>query len=289
MSGRSDDRRHADREGDAVARYVADELLSLWHMLPAALAQDLVVSDVKTSGTKGSTASPSPVNAEVSEVLTLIEVDVWELGSEIAGRLGIRWSQPDAPRTVAAVIDALPQWRVGVASRDPELAASITRALETWCAKARQAMGLHLRDSVLQVLCPDHRGTKPTRLRKLGNRSVVHPTLLAGPPPEALRPTLTGPLCDWPGVDCPHQSCTEIRTGGAGRIVTDAGRPTDWVRRGDGTVAWLSEDGAPGVTWAETGTLRCPTCARQWSKLWEKRLLAVQLADLGDSLPTGAA
>jgi hypothetical protein len=255
---------------DAVADQ-AQELGMLWRIMPDALARDTAGlsagSDRQPSG--GSKGSGAGANLEVIEIAAIVETNIHKFAAEAVPLLRL---DPGKFRDTQAVIEAIPDWHRALAAAGYPLARYLRGDLQSWLGMVRRAIGLTRRDQLLGAICPNHRTTRPTELRQVGAEAVIAETLLNGPPAGAWR--RPGPTC----VICDHDSCDEIR-----RLYTKAGR-TDWqLIRGD--VVWRSHTNEPAFTWRSSAEIRCPFCKETWSTLTERRLLAAQLAALGDERP----
>jgi hypothetical protein len=260
----------ADPLMDAVADQ-AQELGMLWQIMPAALARDTAGpaagSDRQPTG--GSKGSGAGANLEVIEIVGVVEPGVHEFAAEAVQLLRL---DPRKYRDTQSIIDAIPDWHRALAAAGYPLARHLRADLKSWLGMVRRAIGMTRRDQMLGAICPNHRDTRPTDLRQVGAEAVIARSLLNGPPPVAWR--RPGPTC----VTCDHDSCDELR-----RLHTKAGR-SDWqlIR---GVVVWRSLTSEPAFTWRSSAEISCPFCKQTWSTLTERRLLAAQLAALGDERP----
>jgi hypothetical protein len=252
---------------------LADELLTLWRVMPAALARDsagVLTGDRHAKG--AAKGSPATVNVAVVDAAALIETGLYDVAAQAVRMLNL---ERDILGSVDRIIDALPDWHRSLAGRGQPLAAHIRGDLHRWVAHARTAIGTRRRDEPLGSLCPHHRAEKPTPLRVLGSIAVIAPSLLAGPPKP--RRLLIGPAC----TECAHHRCAWIRER---RLIDGQGRATDWVLAGDGQPWWLGAAGDRAFTWEEDKVIRCPHCRASWKTVAEKRMLALMLRQLGDQV-----
>ena len=265
---------------------MAAELLTLWRVLPHAVARDSngqiscdQAGDRQQSGaTSGSSAT---VNLAVVDAQVLVETGLTAFAAEAVPILNLDRRHRD----VAELIAALPDWHraLDASPHGQPLAAQLAsekKGLPSWLRTVRLAIRVQLPDKPLGHECPDHRD-RPGQLLVEGAESQIAASLLAGPP-DHLR-LLAGATCA-PGIyvdDCDHATCQTIRDS---RIVDDRGRPIDWVYRASQAM-WSSLEGELAFTWRQSGTVRCPKCKRTWTTSSERRMLARELAALGDKRP----
>jgi len=264
---------------------MAAELLTLWRVLPHAVARDSngqisrdQAGDRQQSG--AASGSSATVNLAVVDAQVLVETGLTVFAAEAVPILNLERRHRD----VAELVAALPDWHraLDASPHGQPLAAQLAsekKGLPSWLRTVRLAIRVQLQDKQLGHLCPDHRD-RPGQLLIQGAESQLAASLLAGPPGH-LR-ILAGPTCA-PGicVECEHLTCHAIRDS---RIVDNRGRPLDWVMRA-GEAMWSSVAGELAFTWRESGTVRCPKCKRAWTTLGERRMLARELAALGDKRP----
>jgi hypothetical protein len=256
---------------------LAEELLVLWQAMPSALAADSAGVLTGDRHAKGAVeGSPSPANTTVIDSAARIETGLYQVAAEAVRILN---EDRAKQRTPYSIIAALPEWHRALAAKAQPLAKHIVRDLEGWMRDARGAIGTRRPDRELGPMCPEHRDTKPAPLLEVGAVATLARSLLDGPPPMRF---LIGPVCPR-GLyaECGHESCGVIRTC---RVVLERGRISDWVYSpSEGGLVWLAYDGSTAWTWEKTRTVRCPKCRKEWRSTSELRMLARELAALGES------
>lgn len=261
----------------------AAELGTLWRALPYAVARDSrgqlskdKAGDRQSAGAAG--GSSATVNIAVVDAQALVETGLSGFAAEAVPILNLE----RVHRPAQSLIEALPDWHRALAASQhgQPLAKQLRRWLPSWLTSVRLAVRVQEPDVPLGPLCPEHRDTAPGKLLIVGARATLARSLLDGPPDPIL--LVAGPACP-PGIytdDC-HEVCGLIRES---RIVDGHGRPTDWVWRDDAP-AWSSLTGDLAWTWQHTAAVRCPKCKKRWVTAGERRILARELAALGDKRP----
>lgn len=271
-----------DQQDQADVVDQAAELAALWRALPYALARDErgqlskdKAGDRQSNG--AANGSAATVNLAVVDAQTMVEIGVSEFAAEAVRILNLDRGH----RPTYGVITAIPDWHRALAGSEhgQPLSKQLRRRLRSWLTTVRLAVRIQEPDVPLGPVCPDHRDdTVPAcKLMIEGAKATLARSLLDGPPDEIRIPA--GPLCR--DTECSHDWCSWVRDS---RLLDNRGRPTDWVWRDDAP-AWSSLTGELAWTWTRSAAVRCPKCKKRWVTAGERRILARELAALGDKRP----
>jgi hypothetical protein len=156
-----------------------DQLAVLWPRLEAALARDTAGPSAEhgRSGNGGGEGSAAVLNLDVVQAVVEISTGAQAIAAEVVRILNLDSKQT---RTTGALIEAMPDWYVQLRNRDQPVAKHIKDDATRWLRQARIVLRLRTHEAGLGRLCPEHRDTHPTELRREADEATLSPAVLAG-------------------------------------------------------------------------------------------------------------